>query len=46
MAALAKVVEAKCLYFDPLSFMFSPQPVKIIAFYVKTFVFGILRNDI
>ena len=40
MAALAEVFEATCSYFDPLSFMFSPQPVKHIAFYVKMFVFG------
>ena len=40
MAALAEVLEAKCSYFDPLSFIFSPQPVKDIAVYVKTFVFG------
>ena len=40
MAALAEVLEAKCLYFDNLPFMFSPQPVKHIAFYVKLFVFG------
>ena len=40
MAALGEVLEAKCSYFDPLSFMFSPQPVKHIAFYVKIFVFA------
>ena len=40
MAALAEVLEAKCSHFDPFSFMFSPQPVKHIAFHVKIFVFG------
>ena len=39
MAALAKVPEAKCSYVDPLSFMFSPQPINNIAFYVKICVF-------
>ena len=40
MAALAKVTEAKCAYFDPLSFMCSPQPDEDIAFCFKMFVFG------
>ena len=40
MAPLAKVLEAKCSHVDPLAFMFSPQPVKDIALYVKIFVFG------
>ena len=37
MAALAEVLEAKCSYFDPLSFMFSPQPVK---------KYSMLREDV
>ena len=40
MAALAEVLEAKCSYFDPLSFMFSPQPVNNITFYVKILILG------
>ena len=40
MAALAEVLEAKCSYFDPLSFICLPQPVKNITFYVKIVVFG------
>ena len=40
MAALAKVTEAKCSYFDPLSFMCSPQPDENIAFRFKILVFS------
>ena len=40
MAHQANPYEAKCSYVDSLSFIFSPQPVKSIAFYVKSLVFG------
>ena len=40
MAALAEVLQAKCSYSDPLPFMFSPQPVNNITFYVEICVFG------
>ena len=41
MAALGKVLEAKCLYFDVLSFMCSPHPAQNIALYIIIFVFGV-----
>ena len=40
MAALAEVLETKCSSYDLPSFMLSPQPVKHMAFCVKSFVFG------
>ena len=41
MAALANPYEAKRSYFDPLSFMCSPQHVKHITFCVKILIFSI-----
>ena len=41
MAALAEVLEAKCSYFDSLSFMCSPQPAQHITFYCKMLIFSI-----
>ena len=38
MAALAEVLEAKCSYFDPLTFMCSPHPAQYIAFYLKMLI--------
>ena len=35
MAALGKVLEAKCSYFDVLSFMFSPHPAQNTTLYLK-----------
>ena len=42
MAALGKVLEAKCSYFDVLSFMCSPHPAQNITLYLKIFVCGAL----
>ena len=42
MAALGEVLEAKCSYFDVLSFRCSPHPAQNIALYLKIVVFGAL----
>ena len=40
MTALANLYEAKCSYFDPLSFISSPQHVNNIAFYINILICG------
>ena len=48
MAALADPSEAKCLYFDLLSFMFSPKCCQNIALYLEMFTSptGFLKKTI